>query len=165
VIAKEAFVVRPMVAADEVPRVERMWQALYELQREQGMSMSATSGAFAEWASSMTPILGRFAELFVAERTGGVVGFLAVRLRRAPQWFGGATVGFISEVWVEPEVRGRRLGEQLVRAAQDWLQSQGIERAELQVMQANHAARALYRRLGWHDELVLMTRQSMGPAS
>jgi ribosomal protein S18 acetylase RimI-like enzyme len=82
-----------------------------------------------------------------------------------PPWFGGATVGFISEVWVEPEVRGRRLGEQLVRAAQDWLQSQAIERAELQVMQANGAARALYRRLGWHDELVLMTRQSMEPAS
>jgi len=155
----ETFAIRTATSADEIPRVERMWLALYELQRQQGMQMVPPPGAFALWASSIKPTLGRFGQLFLAEGSGALIGFLAARVRSAPPWFGGATVGFVSEVWVDPEARGRRVGERLVRAAEEWFRGQGIERAELQVMATNDAARALYRRLGWDDELLQMTRR------
>jgi GNAT superfamily N-acetyltransferase len=155
----EALVVRVAATADEIPCVERMWEALYELQRLQGMQMAVLPGVFALWLSSMRPTLGRFAQLFLAEASGVPVGFLTARVRSAPPWFGGATVGFVSEVWVDPDARGHGLGGRLVLAAEDWFRERGIERAELQVMATNEPARRLYRRLGWHDELLQLTRR------
>jgi GNAT superfamily N-acetyltransferase len=150
-----ALRIRGAMAAD-VPRVESGWRALYVLQREQGMTMTMPPDAFAQWSASMVPGLGRFTNVFLAEANGALGGFLAARLRRAAGWFGGAPVGFVSEVWVEEAARGAKVGEGLVRAAEDWFRGQDVKRVELQVMLANTPARKLYAKLGWRDELLQM---------
>jgi GNAT superfamily N-acetyltransferase len=150
-----ALRIRSATAAD-VPRLESGWRALYVLQREQGMTAVMPPDAFALWSGSMVPGLGRFTNLFLAEASGVLSGFLAARLRRAPAWFGGAAVGFVSEVWVEEAARGAKVGEALVRAAEDWFRAQDAKRVELQVMLANTPARKLYAKLGWRDELLQM---------
>jgi GNAT superfamily N-acetyltransferase len=150
-----AFRIRSATAAD-VPRVESGWRALYVLQREQGMTMSMPPDAFALWSASMAPGLGRFTNLFLAEANGVLGGFLAARVRRAAAWFGGAAVGFVSEVWVEQAARGAKVGEGLVRAAEAWFRANDAKRVELQVMLANTPARKLYAKLGWREELLQM---------
>ena len=145
--------------AAELASVEPMWRALYVLQREQGMTMEQPADAFALWSASMAPSLGRFANLFLAESDGSLVGFLAARIRRAPAWFGGAPIGFVSEVWVEAHTRGAGVGEKLVRAAERWFLASEIRRVELQVMMQNTAARRLYAKLGWVEELAQMATQ------
>ena len=105
----------------------------------------------------MVPTLGRFANLFLAESADVLAGFLAARVRRAPAWFGGAPIGFVSEVWVEPHARGAGVGEKLARAAEAWFVASEIKRVELQVMMQNVAARRLYAKLGWVEELAQMT--------
>lgn len=154
-----AATLRPLTAADELVRLGPMWARFYDDQRAQGMQMALPDDAFDLWVASLKSVLGRFATVIVAER-GEPVGFLAARVRRAPPWLGGEAVGFVSEVWVEPASRGRRLGARLVGAAEEWFRTQSIDRAELQVMAHNEKARALYERLGWSIELLQMVRRT-----
>lgn len=143
----------------ELSRVERLWVALYEHQRANGMILELPPNAYEHWAASLKPLLGRFACLLVAEVEEEAIGFLVGRVRSLPQYFGGYPVGFISEVFTEDAHRGRGIGSRLVTQAVSWFEESGISRVELQVIINNEGARKLYRRLGWRDELVQMVWQ------
>src|SRR2546422_7777153 len=84
-------------SADDLLRLESLWLALYEHQKSNGMLLDLPADAFSHWASSLTPILNRFACLFVAEKNSMLVGFLAGRIRSLPPYFGGSQAGFISD--------------------------------------------------------------------
>lgn len=146
--------------ADDVPRLKSLWLALYENQKANGMLVELPDDAFDRWAASLTPMLGRFACLFVVERNSELVGFLAGRIRALPSYFGGAQAGFISDVYVDEAHRRNGFGRQLVSAAMEWFRNLGISRLELQVIVNNPAARKLYKELGWSEELLQMVWQS-----
>lgn len=148
-----------LAVPDDLPRVESMWMALYEHQQQNGMLIQLPANAFELWLSSLKPLLGRFAWLFIIESDGELAGFLAGRVRSLPPYFGGAQVGFISEVYVSDDHRQRGLGERLVTTAMEFFRERGMARVELQVIMNNPAARKLYQRLGWSEELVQMVWQ------
>ena len=52
-------------------------------------------------------------------------------------------------LYVKPGARGKGLGVELVRAAAEYVQSQGAERLALDVLESNAGARRLYDRLGF----------------
>jgi ribosomal protein S18 acetylase RimI-like enzyme len=54
-------------------------------------------------------------------------------------------------MWVDPAVRGQRVGERLIAAIVPWVQAQGYARVGLGVTIGNDAAVALYERLGFED--------------
>jgi len=149
--------------ADDVPLLKSLWLALYENQKANGMLVELPADAFDRWAASLTPMLGRFACLFVVESNSELVGFLAGRIRALPSYFGGEQAGFISDVYVDGAHRRNGFGRQLVSAAMDWFRGLGITRLELQVIVNNPAARKLYQDLGWSEELLQMVWQA-GPA-
>jgi ribosomal protein S18 acetylase RimI-like enzyme len=65
--------------------------------------------------------------------------------------------GFVSDVYVRPDARGRGIGSALVREAVQRLRAQGAATVELEVLASNHAARAIYARWGFAEvELVLV---------
>jgi ribosomal protein S18 acetylase RimI-like enzyme len=142
--------------SDDVRRLEPLWLALYEHQKSNGMLLDLPADAFSHWTESLAPILTRFACLFVAEKNGVLVGFLAGRIRSLPPYFGGSQAGFISDVYVAEPDRGHGLARKLVLMATAWFQKLGLTRIELQVIMNNTPARELYRRLGWSEELVQM---------
>ncbi len=142
--------------SDDVLRLESLWLALYEHQKSHGMLLDLPVDAFSHWTASLAPILTRFACLFVAEKNGELVGFLAGRIRSLPPYFGGSQAGFISDVYVAEPDRGHGLGRKLVLMATGWFQKLGLARIELQVIMNNLPARELYRQLGWSEELVQM---------
>lgn len=133
-----------------------LWQRFYEDQRAQGMRARVPKNGFAEWTESLRPALGRFACLVVAQDGAQIAGFVLGRVRGMPRYLGGASAGWISEVWVEPAYRKRGLAEAMVRSAIEWFKGQGIARIELQVVHGNAAAQRLYARLGFEEELVQM---------
>lgn len=147
-------------SGDDLQRVEAMWLALYEHQHISGMLLELPADAFQCWATSLKPLLGRFACLFIAELSGDVAGFLAGRIRSLPPHFGSIHSGFISEVYIAEEHRQHGLGSRLVSIAMDWFQSQRVQRIELQVLMDNTPARRLYQQLGWREELVQMVWQA-----
>ena len=53
-------------------------------------------------------------------------------------------------MFVDPAVRGRRLGAALVEAVADWARGRGAARLHLWVTTTNEPALRLYRRVGFH---------------
>jgi ribosomal protein S18 acetylase RimI-like enzyme len=153
------YLIRPG-SSDDMPRLESLWLAFYEDQKRRGMLLDLPVDAFAHWTKSYVPVLSRFACLFVAEKNGELVGFLAGRIRSLPPYFGGSQAGFISEVYVANAHRGHGVGRHLVLSATRWFQELGLRRIELQVIMNNTPARELYHQLGWSEELVQMVWQS-----
>lgn len=142
--------------ASDLAAIEPLWRALYDHQASHGMRLEVPPGAFEAWAKSMSPALGRFSVVAVAERDGVAVGFVAGRVRALPAYFGGGSAGFISEVYVSDSERGSGIGRRVLAFAMDWFARQGIARVELQVLAGNPDAVRFYRELGWHEELVQM---------
>jgi len=142
--------------ADDMGRIKPLWQALYQHQVEHGMLLRLPEGAFDAWVNSITPFLGRFASVVVAEEQGNIAAFIAGRIRTLPPYFGSTTVGAISEVFVCESHRRAGIGRRLLTFALEWFQAQQINRIELQVVAGNPGAVRFYRQLGWYEELSQM---------
>jgi len=56
---------------------------------------------------------------------------------------------YLYSLWLEPAVRGRGLGHDLVSAAVDWARTLGVRVVTLRVDAGNAAARGIYERLGF----------------
>ena len=81
--------------------------------------------------------------VWIAELDGAVVGTLIWLSRK------DSRAGRIYSVVVAPEARGRRFAQRLVAAMESEAAAEGRSMATLEVRADNHAARALYRKLGY----------------
>jgi GNAT superfamily N-acetyltransferase len=139
---------------NDFPRIEPLWVALYNNQREQRMLVEVPPNGFESWTSSMSAALGRFTSLFIAECEGEVVGFLAGRLRTMPPYFGGHPVGFLSEIFILEQHRKKGIARRLMLTGLEWCRAQHVSRVEAQVLMDNHASRNMCADLGAVEELV-----------
>src|SRR5437773_3953188 len=126
---------------EDFPRLAPLWKALFEHQRANGMLIELPEDAFEKWAASLSPVLERFACLYIAEADSGLVGFIAGRIRALPPYFGGHPTGFISDVFVAEVHRGAGIGRELMKLATAWFMEQKVTRIELQVIAQNDRAR------------------------
>lgn len=55
----------------------------------------------------------------------------------------------VVDVEVKEEFRGRGIGQELMKAAEEWARGKGASQLELSVWQFNDRARVLYERLGY----------------
>ena len=83
--------------------------------------------------------------VFIAEEAHGPLGF-------ALGWVKKHNVGFLSDLYVRPSVRGQGIGAALVRAVAATLREGGVTNLTLNVDVANADARAVYARWGFSDE-------------
>src|SRR5579885_3276528 len=86
---------------------------------------------------------------FVAEEAGadrwwGMVGGL-LELLQADE----PPAVYLVGMWVDPSRRGTGLGQALVQAVLDWATAQRVQRVELDVVETNAHAIALYERCGF----------------
>lgn len=90
----------------------------------------------------------RAALWLVAEVDGRVVGGADFRRGRWAKNAHTATLG----MGLPPEMRGRGIGEALLRQGIEWARSVGIRKLKLGVFASNDRAVALYRKLGFTEE-------------
>ena len=97
--------------------------------------------------------------VFVAERDGGVIGYIFGGLEPLSWKELRDACGFVHDIVVEEP--GRRLGAAtaLLDAATDWLKSRGAPRVILWTADQNTAAHRLFERLGFRRTMVEMTRE------
>lgn len=93
----------------------------------------------------------------LAEDGGEGLGFTQLypafaSLSLAPSWI-------LNDLYVEPEARGRGVGEALMRAARELALGNGAAELMLQTARDNATAQKLYERLGWQrdDEFMVYT--------
>jgi ribosomal protein S18 acetylase RimI-like enzyme len=97
-------------------------------------------------------LLGQGAEILIAETGGEHVGFVAGWLAvdddplQTAEW---RRHGYVSDVFVAPQWRGRGIGQQLLQAIGDRLQERGARRLRIGALAANGTAIAAFRRFGF----------------
>jgi ribosomal protein S18 acetylase RimI-like enzyme len=95
-------------------------------------------------------IEGGRTEAWIAEDvTGAFLGYL---LLGESGWLTPEPHGFIYDVWVAPEHRGKGIGKDLVSWASDWAQKKGYRKIKLEVAESNARARHVYEELGFRSE-------------
>jgi ribosomal protein S18 acetylase RimI-like enzyme len=92
--------------------------------------------------------------VFVAEDDGRFVGLCGSFLHADER------TAQIVAMWVAPDQRGRRLGEELLAAASEWSAEQGAVELVLDVTETNRSARRLYERAGFRETGSTATLQS-----
>jgi ribosomal protein S18 acetylase RimI-like enzyme len=88
----------------------------------------------------------------VAELAGNFVGFLSgwVQQKNAiAETADSNRFGYVSDVWVMPVFRGRRIATQLLQAIEAYLAGFGITRLRIASLAMNASARRCYERAGF----------------
>jgi GNAT superfamily N-acetyltransferase len=151
-------VVRPARAA-EIDEVAELWGEMYAHQRDHGMALALAPDAVDIWKRQLPGrIDSPVSVVLVLEGERGLSGFLAAQTKRLPAHLTAASskVGFISELFVRPAERRRRVGRALVDAAFRWFDRAQVGSVELHVLVHNEAARRFWAECGFVDELVQM---------
>ena len=96
--------------------------------------------------------------LLVADSEGNIIGaaLVSVDASDPEPWIQPRRFGYIEEVVVSEEYRGRGIGKRLLESINHWAKQQGLEEIELHVWQRNHRATAFYESLGYE-----ITRHTM----
>lgn len=89
---------------------------------------------------------------------GGLAGFLIGAVEHDIPIYRVVEVGFVHDVWVEPEHRGSGVGRALLEAATAHFRAQGLSQVRLETAAPNEGARRLFRELGFHEFAVTMLK-------
>lgn len=98
--------------------------------------------------------------ILVAEEQGQVVGYVYAGLEPHSWKELREAAGFIHDVVVEREARGRGIATRLCEAAASWLAQRGAPRVMLWTAELNGGAQRLFHRLGFRRTMIEMTRES-----
>ncbi|WP_254763533.1 GNAT family N-acetyltransferase [Natrinema marinum] len=142
-------------SADDVETLADMWVRLARDQRRHDSAVLADANR-----ETMRQTLGAYRVsdgLLVARLEGELVGFASISIERGSLEL-DATRGLLSNIYVEPAVRGRGIGTALLEAAEESLADKGADTMVLEVMADNEAARRFYRRHGYDAFRVSMSR-------
>ena len=97
--------------------------------------------------------------IFVAEVDGEIVGYVWAALEPLSWKELRGPAGFIHDVAVAEDARRRGIATQLLNTAMVWLREHGAPRVILQTAAPNEGARALFRRIGFRETMIEMTRE------
>jgi ribosomal protein S18 acetylase RimI-like enzyme len=97
--------------------------------------------------------------VFVAERSGNVIGYVYAGMEPQSWKELRETAGFIHDVVVAPEAQRTGVAHALVESACQWLRSIGAPRVMLWTAEKNDSAQRLFTRLGFRRTMIEMTRE------
>lgn len=105
-----------------------------------------------ELRKKLSPYIeGGRTEAFVAEDPeGAFLGYLI--LGNGGGFLTPEPHGFVFDVWVAPEHRGKGVGKFLMEWAVRWARSKGYNKIKLEVAETNERARHVYEELGFRPE-------------
>jgi ribosomal protein S18 acetylase RimI-like enzyme len=129
---------------DDLPVLEELWRAFEAEVPPPAHEDADLATELAEIRSIVESGLG-----WLAEKDGTPVG-MALARRRGPR------VGRITDLYVRPAARRSGVAEALTRAVAARFVADGLDTVDLEVMASNTAARAVYARWGFRDEVLVL---------
>ena len=90
--------------------------------------------------------------VLVAEHESGrLIGFLEVSIRPFVEDCHTDHVGYLEGWYVEPDVRGREIGRELVRIAENWASEKGCEEMASDAEIGNELSLLVHKGLGYNE--------------
>lgn len=94
--------------------------------------------------------------MLIAEDDKKRLGF--VRLEEEKEFFSGEAYGYVAILATTQEAEGKGVGKALMAAAEAWSKERGYRYLSLSVFATNTHARGFYKKLGYDEELLKLTR-------
>jgi ribosomal protein S18 acetylase RimI-like enzyme len=121
---------------------------------------AAVRRAAQDWVTASIDTAGQPGHaVYVAIAMDRVVGVVTIREQTH---FTGQTDAYVGELAVASGMERRGIATGLMNAAEAWAAQRGLAFLTLQTGAANKPARGLYRRLGYHEEELLLTKAISG---
>jgi ribosomal protein S18 acetylase RimI-like enzyme len=122
---------------DDLDAIQALWQAMED-------EIGGPEWVRESWEEELVDVKRRLEDsaVFLAEEDGKVVGLLGLD-------FGNPKIAHVQSVYVVPEARRRGVAAQLMNEASAMAREHGYANIELDVLSSNHAALAVYERLGF----------------
>jgi ribosomal protein S18 acetylase RimI-like enzyme len=92
----------------------------------------------------------------VAQRESRVVGFLVATIDDTIRIYRRRRIGFIHDLWVEPQYRNEGIGRQMTMLAIEKFREKGIDQIRLETAVENEAARTLFESCGFRPSSIEM---------
>ena len=144
--------IRPANALD-LPAVITLWRDLQEINASYDPRLALNSGAEAWFLSYLADNLANpNMAIYVAEHEGSIIGYTFGQIMRRPTLQSG-DCGYIADVCVQGSRRRQGIGRQLHSRLRAWFLAHGITAVEVQVVRANPASQAFWRKMGYNDFL------------
>jgi ribosomal protein S18 acetylase RimI-like enzyme len=157
----ESFVIRRADAAD-LPALGKLGASLlrthYSFDPQRFMAPRGDPEAGYGWFLG-TQLKEDDVAVFVAERSGDVIGYVYAGIEPQSWKELRETAGFIHDVVVAPEAQRSGVASALVESACEWLRSIGAPRVVLWTAEKNDSAQRLFTRLGFRRTMIEMTRE------
>jgi len=156
--------------AEAVIRVARssdraaLWRAVVELQNyERSLHDSRRPGeaiadAYLEWMLAKARGGGAVLIAEVAGEFAGLAAGWIEQEERIQETEDSNRFGFVSDVYVLPEFRGRRVASRLIDCLDPYFRRAGVTRVRIGVLAGNRSARAAYEYSGFAPYEVLYER-------
>lgn len=90
--------------------------------------------------------------VFLASTADGqLVAFVEVGLHNYAEGCETSPVGYIEAWYVDPHVRGQKLGRELIRVAEEWAREKGCTEMASDTWLDNHASIQAHLRMGYYE--------------
>lgn len=158
--SNKPIMIRPMTDQD-LPAVIALYRDMYAEQKQLGMVMTFNDAEIADMLAAQ--LKSKLFLLYAAECDAGITGFGIGAMIRASRKFElpvpAPFLGFIHDVYVTPDARGRGTAGRLVQALEEHFAREGISYVELHVLSGNEPGRRFWSSQGYNDVLQVMYKQ------
>jgi ribosomal protein S18 acetylase RimI-like enzyme len=146
------FSIRPARSSD-LPTIIGLWRELQDINAAFDSRLKLNSEASDWFVNYLEEQLDNTsAAVVVAEKDDRVVGYSFGQVMRRPTLLSG-DCGYIADICVNSAARGQGIGRSLHGWLRAWFVAQGITAVEVQVVRANPASQAFWRKMGYQDFL------------
>lgn len=139
--------------------IGQLWLQLAEYYRmlDDRMPVPAEDGAQRYASRIVNSLEDSHIRVLVAEEKGVIIGYvLGVIVDTLPEMFVEEHTGFLADIFVLPDYRGRGTGRALVEALKSWFRERGIAHFDWHVATANTEGIAFWRAIHGEDVMIRM---------
>ena len=137
----------------DLPVILTLWRELQEINASFDPRLTLNTEASDWFLNYLREQLGNAnMGVFVAENDKLVIGYTFGQIMRRPTLASG-DCGYVADLCVHHGWRGQGIGRQLYQYLRAWFQSHGLTAIEVQVVRANPASQAFWRKMGYGDFL------------
>lgn len=118
------------------PRLEQlvpMFEELHVFMRAHGMMQELAPGGARLWLDGMRAGLERFNRVVLAVEGDTVVGFTTGSIKLAPEYLGGARIGYWAQIYVVERLRRSGVSRAMSELVHEWFREKEVVSIETRV--------------------------------